>query len=70
MSVLESVKHPEHIVSVKANDADAVLTEQDKLEGYSDIRYALRGENSELFTINNVTGAIQVHPHKSSVVSY
>lgn len=64
VSVLESVKHPEHIVSVKANDADAVLTEQDKLEGYSDIRYALRGENSELFTINNVTGAIQIGADK------
>lgn len=59
MSVLESIKYPEVIVTVKANDADAVLTEEDKVKGYSDICYTLRGGNSDLFTINNVTGAIQ-----------
>lgn len=47
-------------MTVKANDGDAVLTEEDKTKGYSDVRYLLRGENSELFTINNVTGVIQV----------
>lgn len=47
-------------MTVKANDADAVLTEEDKIKGYSDVRYLLRGENSDLFTINNVTGVIQV----------
>lgn len=60
VSVLESVKHPEQIVVVKANDADAVLTEEDKVNGFSDIRYTLRGENSDLFAIDNVTGIIQV----------
>lgn len=60
VSVLESIKYPEQIVTVKAHDADAVLTEEDKVRGYSDIRYTLRGENSDLFKIDNVTGAIQV----------
>lgn len=60
MSVLESIKHPEQIVIVKANDADKVLTDEDKLNGYSDIRYTLRGDNSNLFIIDNVTGVIQV----------
>lgn len=60
MSVLESIKHPEQIVIVKANDADNVLTDEDKLNGYSDIRYTLRGDNSNLFIIDNVTGVIQV----------
>lgn len=61
VSVLESVKYPELIVTVKAHDADAVLTEDDKVKGYSEIRYTLRGENSDLFKIDNVTGAIQVN---------
>ncbi|PZC83942.1 hypothetical protein B5X24_HaOG206691 [Helicoverpa armigera] len=65
VSVLESVKYPEQIVTVKAHDADAVLTEEDKIKGYSDIRYKLRGENSDLFKINNVTGAIQVAENKT-----
>ncbi|KAL0840760.1 hypothetical protein ABMA28_015943 [Loxostege sticticalis] len=65
VSVLESIQHPELLVTVKANDADAVLTEEDKIKGYSDVRYLLRGENSDLFTINNVTGVIQVAPNKT-----
>lgn len=60
VSVLESIKYPELILTVKANDADKVLTEEDKINGYSDIRYLLRGENSNLFTIDNITGVIQV----------
>lgn len=60
VSVLESVIHPEVIVTVKANDADAVLSEEDQIKGYSEIRYTLRGGNSDLFIINNITGAIQV----------
>ncbi|XP_026729820.1 cadherin-23 isoform X2 [Trichoplusia ni] len=65
VSVLESVKYPELIVSVKAHDADAVLTDEDKTKGYSDIRYTLRGDNSDLFKIDNVTGSIQVAENKT-----
>ncbi|KAG7299357.1 hypothetical protein JYU34_016291 [Plutella xylostella] len=65
VSVLESIKHPEQILVVKATDADAVLTDVDKEKGFSDIRYAIRGENSELFTIDNVTGIIQIAPNKT-----
>ncbi|XP_075970125.1 cadherin 74A [Anticarsia gemmatalis] len=65
VSVLESVKYPETIVTVKAHDADAVLSDEDKLKGFSDIRYTLRGENSDLFKIDKVTGAIQVAENKT-----
>ncbi|XP_045493126.1 cadherin-23 [Colias croceus] len=65
VSVLESILYPEAVVTVKANDKDAVLTKQDELNGYSDVRYMLRGENTELFVINNKTGEIQVAPNKS-----
>lgn len=58
--MLESIKHPELLATVKATDGDAVLTEEDKTKGYSDVRYLLRGENSDLFTINNITGVIKV----------
>lgn len=68
VSVLESVKYPETIVIVKAYDADAVLSEEDKLNGFSDIRYTLRGENTELFKIDNITGAIQVKSLDSYVM--
>lgn len=60
MSVLESVKYPEQIATIKATDADAVLIEADKTKGFSDIIYTLRGENSDLFIIDNETGTIQV----------
>lgn len=60
MSVLESIRHPEQILTVQAKDADAVLTEEDKQFGFADVRYTLRGENSDLLRIDNVTGVIQV----------
>lgn len=60
MSVLESIKDQEQILTVTATDADAVLTDEDKTKGYSELRYTLRGDNSDLFTINNVTGVIKV----------
>ncbi|XP_047515658.1 cadherin-23 [Pieris napi] len=65
VSVLESIKHPEQVTTVKAEDKDAVLSDIDKESGYSDVRYALKGENTELFVINNVTGVLQVAPNKS-----
>lgn len=45
---------------MKATDADAVLTEEDKIMGYSSIRYLLKGENSELFAIDQEIGVIKV----------
>ncbi|KAL4713625.1 hypothetical protein ACJJTC_017666 [Scirpophaga incertulas] len=65
VSILESAQHPEVLVTVKATDADAILTDEDKTNGYSDVRYLLRGENSDIFTINNATGIIQVALNKS-----
>ncbi|XP_049865838.1 cadherin-23 [Pectinophora gossypiella] len=65
ISVLESVVYPEQVLTAKATDADGVLTEEDKLKGYSDIRYTLRGDNSDLFIIDNITGVIQVAPNKT-----
>lgn len=65
VSILESVKYPGIIVTVTAHDADAILSEEDKLMGYSDIRYTLSGDNSDLFKINNVTGAVQVAENKT-----
>lgn len=60
------MQHPERILTVKATDADAVLTEVDQEKGFSEVRYALRGENSDLFRIDNVTGVIQVNYTLSS----
>ncbi|CAG5042613.1 unnamed protein product [Parnassius apollo] len=65
VSVLESVGYPEQILTVKATDADLVLTDEDKHKGYSEVRYLLKGENSELFVIDNITGIIQVAPNKT-----
>ncbi|XP_068630269.1 cadherin-87A [Battus philenor] len=65
MSVLESVTYPEHLLTVKATDADLVLTDEDRRKGYSEVRYLLKGENSDLFVIDNVTGVIQVAPNKT-----
>lgn len=55
------MKYPEQILTIRANDADAIKTDEDKINGFSDVRYTLRGDNSDLFIIDNVTGVIQVH---------
>ncbi|XP_045446649.1 cadherin-23 [Melitaea cinxia] len=65
VSVLESIVHPEQIITVKAVDKDAVLTEEDRASGYADVRYTLRGDNAELLAINSVTGDIKVAPNKT-----
>lgn len=59
-SVPESSKYPEQILKVKATDMDAVLTELDNKLGFSEIRYSLSGQNSDLFIIDEITGVIQV----------
>lgn len=68
VSILESIKYPEQILTVNAKDTDAVLTDEDKKNGFSDVRYSIKGENSELLSIDSVTGVIQVlkifHPRQ------
>ncbi|VVC89380.1 unnamed protein product, partial [Leptidea sinapis] len=65
VSVLESIQYPEQVGVVKAEDKDAVLSAEDKEKGYADVRYVLRGDNRELFVIDNVTGVIKVAPNKT-----
>lgn len=60
ISVLESVRFPEKILTVKANDLDANETKEEKQRGFGVVYYNLVGENSNLFVINNKTGEIQV----------
>lgn len=60
INILESVRYPEKILTVKANDLDASITEEEIKRGYGVIRFSLIGENSNLFIINNKTGEIQV----------
>nr|XP_032511121.1 cadherin-23 isoform X1 [Danaus plexippus plexippus] len=65
VSILESIKYPEQILTVNAKDTDAVLTDEDKKNGFSDVRYSIKGENSELLSIDSVTGVIQVGENKT-----
>ncbi|XP_039748897.1 cadherin-23 [Pararge aegeria] len=65
VSVLESIRHPEQILTVQAKDGDAILTDEDNSSGFADVRYLLRGENAELLTIDNITGVIQIAQNKT-----
>lgn len=60
LSILESVKYPEQFLTVKATDADAVLTDEDKVIGYSTVKYSLKGENADLFDLDPDTGVLKV----------
>lgn len=60
VTVLESVRYPEAIITIRATDADAVLTKDDERMGYNQITYSLAGTNAVLFTIDNKTGVISV----------
>lgn len=60
ISILETVRFPEKILTVTANDLDAAETKEEIQRGFGVIRYSLVGENSNLFVINNETGVIQV----------
>lgn len=60
VTVLESSKFPDTLLTIKASDDDAILTEEDERAGYNRITYSLSGTNAPLFTINNETGVIQV----------
>ncbi|KAJ9576330.1 hypothetical protein L9F63_006830, partial [Diploptera punctata] len=59
--VLESAKHPEAILTVKASDLDINNNET----GYGTIRYSLSGESASLFVIDPISGIIAVAPNVS-----
>uniref|UniRef100_A0A336M3U9 CSON011722 protein n=1 Tax=Culicoides sonorensis TaxID=179676 RepID=A0A336M3U9_CULSO len=60
ITILESVKYPESILTIHATDKDVVRNEIDMKMGYNEIVYSLAGTNAPLFTIDNRTGVIQV----------
>lgn len=74
--VVENSKYPEKVLTVKAKDADAIITEIDKLIGYNSISYSLSGPNAASFVIDEKTGVIQIAPNqtidreKSSVLKF
>ena len=60
ISVLESSKPSKIILNVRATDADSSNTEQEIKRGYGEVRYALTGENANLFEIDSISGNIQI----------
>ena len=59
--MLESAKHPEAILTVKASDLD--INNNDT--GYGAVRYSLSGESANQFIIDPVSGVIAVAPNVS-----
>lgn len=59
-TILESAKYPDRLISVKATDNDAVLTDEDRTLGFNKVQYSLAGPNSGFFTIDSKTGDIVV----------
>lgn len=59
---METAQYPTEIITVHANDKDAILTDFDRVIGFSSISYHLIGSNSGSFVINNQTGLIQIAP--------
>ncbi|XP_055628070.1 protocadherin-like wing polarity protein stan [Toxorhynchites rutilus septentrionalis] len=59
-TVMESDRYPHKIITVKAKDDDALLTDKDKQLGYNSVRYSLEGSHANLFTIDNKTGEISI----------
>ncbi|XP_055535431.1 cadherin-23 [Wyeomyia smithii] len=60
VTAMESDRFPHQIVTVKAADSDAVLSEQDKVSGFNKVWYSLAGSHANLFTIDNKTGTIGI----------
>ena len=60
IAILESTKPSKIILNVRATDMDSSNTEQEKKRGYGEVRYALTGENANMFEIDPVNGNIQV----------
>lgn len=61
IAILESVAPSKIILNVKATDKDSSNTEQEKKRGYGEVRYALTGENANMFEIDTINGNIQVN---------
>ncbi|XP_057327404.1 cadherin-23 isoform X2 [Microplitis mediator] len=60
VSVLEDSKPGKIILNIKAVDMDSSNTEQEIRRGFGEVRYALTGENANLFEIDPMTGNIQI----------
>lgn len=61
-SVVEGTTYPTKVITVHANDADAVLTAYDEVLGFNVVTYSLAGAGAESFIIDNRTGLIQIAP--------
>lgn len=62
---METALYPTEIITVHADDKDAVLTDFDRLIGFNSVSYHLVGTNSGSFVINNLTGVVQIAPGQS-----
>ncbi|XP_046625369.1 cadherin-23 isoform X1 [Neodiprion virginianus] len=60
ISVLESSAASKIILNVKATDMDSSNTEQEVKRGFGEVRYALTGENANLFEIDPISGNILI----------
>lgn len=58
ISVKEDTRPLKIILNVKATDMDSSNTEQEVKRGFGEVRYALTGENSNLFEIDSISGNI------------
>lgn len=63
-SVLENIKYPQRILTVKATDKDAIRSDSDSDLGFAQVKYSLAGPASGLFTIND-NGEIQLAKNQS-----
>jgi hypothetical protein len=59
-TILESAKYPDRLISVRATDNDALLTDEDRSLGFNKILYSLAGPNSKVFNIDSESGDIIV----------
>lgn len=60
VKLLESSKFADTLLTIKATDDDAIITEEDEKLGFNRISYSLEGVFAHWFIINNETGVIQV----------
>lgn len=60
ISVLESSKPGKIVLNVRATDMDSSILEQEVKRGYGEVRYALTGENANMFEIDPISGNIQI----------
>lgn len=60
ISVRESEKSSKVVLTVRATDGDSAKTEEEIKRGYGVVRYALTGENANMFVIDPVSGQVRV----------